>query len=365
MGYTPEQIRWAIITAWSKHKSICTAAKVTGKSRSVVSRWVKRYLETNGVKQRATSGRKPALEGEAAKKAMELLMAEDCSGAEHAARQLHSLGLTSKKVHKSTVIRAAKKVAKSQGKPIHVVRGKPAKRLTADTKSKRLAFATANKSRSWANVMFTDRKKFLFSYPGAKVKRVSWVYKGSSSQAAAVNHPLCVNVYAGITKYGMTKCHIVAGSSKHKSPFHNKQGQPARNITSEEHVNVLKTTLLPEAARIFSTQGVSRFVLQQDNDPTHRVARGTVAEWNNTHASSVEVLDAWPPNSPDLNPIENVWSYVQAEVNATGCKTFEEFQVAVQDLVRNVPFTMITNLFRSMAKRITKVIEGEGEKTGY
>ena len=46
---------------------------------------------------------------------------------------------------------------------------------------------------------------------GAQVRR------GSTRQAATVNHPQCVNVYAGITKYGVTKLHVVAGSSKHKT----------------------------------------------------------------------------------------------------------------------------------------------------
>lgn len=328
-------------------------------------RWVKRYQETGGVKHHVSTGRPLALPGEAAEKAVELLLAEGCSGAESVARQLLAQGFTSKKIHKTTVIRAAMRAGRAQGTPIHAVRGKPAKRLTIDTKKKRLAFAAANRSRSWGNVMFTDRKKFLFSYPGCKVKAVVWVRKGESSQAYAVNHPQCVNVYAGLTKYGMTNCHVVAGSSKHKSSFVNKQGKPARNITSSEYANVLKTTLLPEGARIFTTQGFSGFVLQQDNDPTHKVASTTIAGWGRAPPFNVVVLKNWPPNSPDLNPIENVWSYVQAKVDAQGCKTFEEFKQAVLDGIKAVPQSMISNLYSSVPKRLALVLDKAGEKTGY
>ena len=37
----------------------------------------------------------------------------------------------------------------------------------------------------------------------------------------------------------------------------------------------------------------------------------------------------WPPHSPDLSPIENVWGIVQREVDAMGCKGFNEFELAV------------------------------------
>jgi hypothetical protein len=251
------------------------------------------------------------------------------------------------------------------GTPIRAFRGKPAKRLTNDTKQKRLQFCKANKGRSWANMMFTDRKKFLFSYPGAKVRAVEWIQVGATRQAACVNHPQCVNIYAGISKYGVTKCHIVAGSSKTKTSFVNKKGQTAKNITSSEYQHVLKDTLLPGGKLLFSVHGTSCWVLQQDNDPTHRVATDIVKEWSKDHASNVSLLNNWPPNSPDLSPIENVWSYVQGKVNSLGCTTFDQFKVAVVAVFQAVPKRMLINLYNSMPKRLAKVIELDGDKTSY
>jgi hypothetical protein len=213
--------------------------------------------------------------------------------------------------------------------------------------------------------MFTDRKKFLFSYPGAKVSAVEWVQRGSSRQAACVNHPQCVNLYAGITRYGVTSAHLVAGTSKQHSTHFNKQGKPSKNITASEYVDVVKSTLLPEGRRIFTTRGISSWVLQQDNDPSHKVASASILDWNTSHASSVSLLGQWPPNSPDLNPIENVWSYVQAKVDKMGCKTFEEFKEAVLMEIKIVPRKMLINLFDSMPRRMAKVIQLDGDKTKY
>lgn len=364
MAPTKDEGRWAIIAAWKKHGSIPAAAKALGKDRSVVRRWVRRYEETGGVTIGTSTGRTPALDGVAATKALELLL-EEGGSADKVAHKLVALGMASTKVAKTTLIRAAKKVAMNKGTPIRVVRGKPAKQLTQNTRMKRVAFARENKTRCWGNVMFTDRKKFLFSYPGSEVRMVSWVVQGSTTQAYTVNHPQVFNVYAGLTKYGMTKCHIVAGSSKHKTQHKNKKGQKARNITESEYIEVLNTTLLPEATRLFGTNGIGSFVLQQDNDPTHKVAFPTVRKWNSKHASSQKVLKNWPPNSPDLNPIENVWAYVQDKVNALGCKSFNEFKQAVEKEMKAVRGTFIRNLYKSMPNRLAKVLETGGEKTKY
>ena len=81
---------------------------------------------------------------------------------------------------------------------------------------------------------------------------------------------------------------------------------------SSEYQEVLQITLLVEGQRLFTSRGDSTWVLQQHNDPAHMVADGVVKKWNASHAFSISVLNNWPPNSPHLNPIENVWSYVQA-----------------------------------------------------
>ena len=361
---TDEQ-RWRIVFAWLRLKSIRAVVRSTGLSYHAVRHWVQTYIRTRHVQPAKRTGPKQLVSVEAARKAKELLLSTDCHGGKDAARTLHSLGLTPKVLSAQTIIRAAKRQAVRDGDPIRAVRGKPAKQLTQDTMDKRLRFAVMNLRRAWQRVMFTDRKKFLFIHPGCKVKSVAWARKGEGQPVAVVNHPSALNVYCGLTPHGLTATVEVAGSSKHTSTYTNKKGQPAKNITSKEYKAVMMETLLPEGERLMSGAGLSSWVYQQDNDPTHSAAQLIIKNYNRGYATRIELLPKWPPNSPDLSPIENLWGYVQRRVYRRGCKTFDLFKDAVLEELAAVPQHVLSNLYASMAQRMAAVIKKKGGKTKY
>lgn len=365
MAGTTQDLRWGIVKNWKQSKNIAAAARAAHTSWKVAKRWVDRYVETGDVKEKAGKGRKPAMSPQAVELALQRLESEPAPTGNQIAQELLRCGLTSTKLHRTTVHRAAKKLAQAQESPIHAVRGKPGKQITHTTKQKRLCFAKVNKYRNWGTVMFTDRKRFLFTYPGFKISPVTWVRKGKKREAPTVNHPMALNVYAGITKYGVTACHVVAGTSKQTSRFKNRKGVAAHNITSQEYMAVMNDTLLPQGAQLFKQHRISRWVFQQDNDPAHKVAPGVLEKWNRGGRRCVALLGNWPPNSPDLNPIENVWAYVQARVEAKGCCNFDSFSKTVLAEFKSVPMSMLHNLYSSMPTRIAKVIECGGDKTGY
>ena len=363
--------KWMIIHSMESTHNISRTARevgLVGCGLRTVKRWWERFKFTGGVACKRSPGRKPILSHDAAALALQLMTQEDNHGAKEAARHLAAAGGAPKVVHKSTLIRAARKAAKQQGQKVVAVQGKPPKGLTQATREKRLKFALANLHRRWNLVMFTDRKKFLFSYPGSKVKRVRWSLAGhqhDSHQVFQPSHAQCVNVYAGISKYGITPLHTVAGTSKHTTAHTNQRGQAARNITAFEYKCVLSSTLLPAGSKMFTTQGISTWFLQQDNDSTHACATQIINEWNRKKGSSIQLLPDWPPNSPDLNIIENVWGLVQEKVESRGCSSFEEFRDAVKEEMAAVPGKLITNLFKSLPKRMQLVVSNCGQKIGY
>jgi hypothetical protein len=85
---------------------------------------------------------------------------------------------------------------------------------------------------------------------------------------------------------------------------------------------------------------------------------------SNMHQLS-HFLKTWPPSSPDLNPIENLWGIVQAKVEAEGCKTFTGFKQALEEEWQALGKNSAMSLVKSIKKRRAKCIEKGGGRTKY
>ena len=108
--------------------------------------------------------------------------------------------------------------------------------------------------------------------------------------------------------------------------------------------------LLPRAALI--TDG--KFLFMQDNAPIHR--SNSTKSW--LAANEVETF-SWPPLSPDLNPIENLWGWLTRKVYAHGHQfnSQNEFKTAIVKSWSEVTFELRESLISSMKNRMAKVIQ--------
>ena len=103
-----------------------------------------------------------------------------------------------------------------------------------------------------------------------------------------------------------------------------------------------------------------RWRFQQDNDPKHtsRVAKEFLKE------NFPEVMD-WPSNSPDLNPIENLWGIVKHHVEKRMPSNISELEQYMVEEWENIPNEFLTNLISSMRDRCQQVIDNNGERINY
>ncbi len=106
--------------------------------------------------------------------------------------------------------------------------------------------------------------------------------------------------------------------------------------------------------------GDADFIFQQDLAPAH-TAKGTKS-WFNDHG--VTVLD-WPANSPDLNPIENLWGIVKRKMRDTRPNNADDLKATVKETWASIPPQQCHKLITSMPRRIEAVIKAKGAPTKY
>ena len=153
-------------------------------------------------------------------------------------------------------------------------------------------------------------------------------------------HPVKVHVWGGISLRGTTCLCVFEGK-----------------MDAVMYVDILQKSLKPFVEEVYPDS--HRFM--QDNDPKHtsRLANEFFQSSN---------INWWktPPESPDTNPIENLWhelkEYLRREVKP---KIKQELIDGIQDFWRTVTVAKCTKYIRHLRKVIPRVIELEGAATGY
>jgi hypothetical protein len=120
--------------------------------------------------------------------------------------------------------------------------------------------------------------------------------------------------------------------------------------------------ILDDKLEFFMHQhGTSHFL--QDGAPCHKSK--IVTQWFNERPNII--LIKWPGNSPDLNPIKNVWRWMKAKLRDSTAKNMEEWRREITELwtLRMSDGDYLQKLVASMPNRLAEVIEKDGWTTHY
>ncbi len=150
----------------------------------------------------------------------------------------------------------------------------------------------------------------------------------------------------------------------YKTYVHNTQHTHAHTHTYSSHIpqstiyqEMLEHFMLPSADKLY---GDADFIFQQDLAPAH-TANGT-KRWFNDHG--VTVLDR-AENSPDLNPIENLWSIVKRKMSEIRPNNAEDLKAAIKAAWASITPEQCHSLIASMPCRIDAVFHAKGGPTKY
>lgn len=127
-------------------------------------------------------------------------------------------------------------------------------------------------------------------------------------------------------------------------------------MDADLYIDILQQTLLP-----FIHNNLPNHRFMQDNDPKHTSRKASKFMADNN-------INWWktPPESPDINPIENLWhelkEYIRREAKP---KTKEELIAGIKDFWKTVTEEKCAKYIRHLRKVVPKIIEKCGEATGY
>ena len=102
----------------------------------------------------------------------------------------------------------------------------------------------------------------------------------------------------------------------------------------------------------------NNFIFQQDNNPKHK-AKKTFFKSNKIK------LFEWPPQSPDWNPIENLYVYLDENVNKTNVTDKISYYTALQKAWNKVDPEYLKKLIESVPRRLKAILKAKSGHTKY
>lgn len=123
------------------------------------------------------------------------------------------------------------------------------------------------------------------------------------------------------------------------------------------YLKILKENLKESASKMGLGK---RFKFYQDNDPKHKAQN--VRLWLLYNCS--KVIDT-PPQSPDINPIENLWEYLDKKVRKHQISNQNDLKKCLMDEWEKIPTEYTQKLVNSIPKRLKAVAMSRGYHTKY
>jgi len=222
--------------------------------------------------------------------------------------------------------------------------------LTREQITKRLRFAEAHhhwRVEDWKNVMFSD--ECIFSRIGSFGKKY---YYHRRQQQQYLPHQVRPKQQGGGGKIMVWGCIGYSGVGD--------LCWIEGNMDSDAYLDVFQRRV--RQSRDWLGMDNKKFIFQQDNARVHTALKSI--HFFARHR--IKVLD-WPPNSPDLNLIENVWSYTKKELDrqSEAAEDLDRLWERVEAIWRGIPPEYLHNLYESMPDRLEMVIQNKGRNTKY
>jgi transposase len=322
---TKQQQRQAICLLWDKGiRSAREIKRRTDIGLSTIYYNLKKLKETGGVAQKKGAGRPKKITSSVTRAISQFIRRTPTISVGKLVRRLEDKGV---RVGRETVRRHLCAAGYKNSLPLATPM------LTAAHKEKRLEWAREHLNDDWSRTLFSDETSFqLFR------NTITQWYKHSRPIRRVPKNRQKIHMWGAFCASGKTN--VFCFSETMNAPF---------------YVDILKKQL-PEVRKMMGDD----WTFQHDNDPKHtsRLAKEFLEE-------NVPAVIGWPSNSPDLNPIENLWGIIKRNVEERKPKNLEELQVFMTEEWDRIPSEVYKNLIDTMPARCQQIIDVEGDRIKY
>lgn len=213
-------------------------------------------------------------------------------------------------------------------------------------KRKRLAWCNKYKDKEidfWRNAVFSDETYIEINLTKAMNRIRRFSLKDTINLPnikRTLKHPLKIMIWSCFSYNGVGKIAIVPGS-----------------MNSVKYIETLEENLLPS----IENMELNNPLFVDDSAPCHRSR--IVNLWKSTNG--INQMD-WPGNSPDLNPIENLWSILKRRLRQIPNPNSKVLLENVYKIwFKEIDSSILKILVDSMPNRIENVLKAKGDATKY
>ena len=127
------------------------------------------------------------------------------------------------------------------------------------------------------------------------------------------------------------------------------------NLTGKRYIKILR-----ERKKDMDNLYPEGYYFQQDGNPCHTSKKSILFISQNFNRNL-----NWPPSSPDLSPIENIWGWLKREINNEKPSSLTAVKrIAKKYWARLTPY-FLANYINSMPRRLEQVILNNGGRINY
>ena len=195
-------------------------------------------------------------------------------------------------------------------------------------------------------VFWTDESKFEFF--GHKRAKRCWRRSGEKLNPKCINKTFkhggwSIMVWGGMSAFGNSRLRHIKGIMD-KNMYH----------------KILVHYAVKEGRQLIGEP----FIFQEDNDPKHasKLCRNYLTK---LEQRGVLIRMIWPSQSPDLNPIEHMWEFLDRQIIKTEITNKDQLFDELNKIWVKIGVRVIRKYINSMQRRCIAVIKAKGGHTKY